>query len=285
MTNRKDMIDHALLRSGRLEIHLFVSLPNNIGRNQIFRIHTCKMNTNNMMSPDVDIQELSDLTENYSGAEIAGVVEKAAALALYENLQKNNDDIIVNRNHFLQAINSSEPMFGNKMNNITKFIPNNFHFPTEQYKEDYDKILNIINMNDLNTILIYGKNRTGKTSLACKIAIDKNVIYTEMIEPKHIIKFNDDDKSKYLINLINDGYSSAESLIIFDDLEIILNFTNMNHSIIFSNKIYQTLKTILKTKPDKNNKTNIICICSDEQLYENLHQFFNLTIKIDSLFK
>ena len=43
MTNRKDMIDEALLRPGRLEVHVEISLPDEGGRLQILKIHTAKM--------------------------------------------------------------------------------------------------------------------------------------------------------------------------------------------------------------------------------------------------
>jgi len=43
MTNRPDLIDEALLRSGRLEVHVEIGLPDEKGRLQIFNIHTAKM--------------------------------------------------------------------------------------------------------------------------------------------------------------------------------------------------------------------------------------------------
>lgn len=42
MTNRLDMIDEALLRPGRLEIHMEISLPDENGRLQILQVHTTK---------------------------------------------------------------------------------------------------------------------------------------------------------------------------------------------------------------------------------------------------
>lgn len=39
MTNRKDLIDDAVLRAGRLEVHVQVGLPNRNGREEIFNIH------------------------------------------------------------------------------------------------------------------------------------------------------------------------------------------------------------------------------------------------------
>jgi vesicle-fusing ATPase len=55
MTNRKDMIDEALLRPGRLEVHMEISLPNEHGRFQILTIHTAKMRTNSVMGRDVNL--------------------------------------------------------------------------------------------------------------------------------------------------------------------------------------------------------------------------------------
>lgn len=43
MTNRKDMIDDAILRPGRLEVHIEVNLPDKDGRLQILKIHTESM--------------------------------------------------------------------------------------------------------------------------------------------------------------------------------------------------------------------------------------------------
>ncbi len=49
-----------------------ISLPDEAGRIQIFRIHTTKMRTNNFMAEDVVLEELATMTKNYSGAEIEG---------------------------------------------------------------------------------------------------------------------------------------------------------------------------------------------------------------------
>jgi len=43
MTNRKDMIDEAILRPGRFEVHIEISLPDEKGRQDIFKIHTSSM--------------------------------------------------------------------------------------------------------------------------------------------------------------------------------------------------------------------------------------------------
>lgn len=87
MTNRLDMIDEALLRPGRLEVHMEVNLPDESGRLQIVKIHTSKMRSNNILDKDVDPLELAQLTKNYSGAEIAGLVKSASSFAFNRHVK------------------------------------------------------------------------------------------------------------------------------------------------------------------------------------------------------
>ena len=82
MTNRLDLIDEALLRPGRFEVHIEVSLPDEKGRQDIFKIHTASMMKNDLVSGDVSIEELARQTKNYTGAEIEGLVKSAASFSL-----------------------------------------------------------------------------------------------------------------------------------------------------------------------------------------------------------
>ncbi len=82
MTNRRDMIDEALLRSGRLEVQIEIGLPDEIGRLQILNIHTALLRQNHKLSSDVDLKEFSELTRNFSGAEIEGLVRAAMSFAM-----------------------------------------------------------------------------------------------------------------------------------------------------------------------------------------------------------
>jgi vesicle-fusing ATPase len=83
MTNRKDMLDEAVIRPGRLEVHIEVGLPDEEGRIQILAIHTGDMRKNGMLAADVSIPDLAARTKNYTGAEIEGLV-KAAASYVFE---------------------------------------------------------------------------------------------------------------------------------------------------------------------------------------------------------
>ncbi|KAK6154341.1 hypothetical protein DH2020_008589 [Rehmannia glutinosa] len=58
MTNRKDLLDEALLRPGRLEVQVEISLPDENGRLQILQIHTNKMKESSYLAPDVNLEEI-----------------------------------------------------------------------------------------------------------------------------------------------------------------------------------------------------------------------------------
>ena len=87
MTNRLDMIDEALLRPGRLEVHMEISLPDEKGRYQILNIHTAKMRANRVMDTDVDLEELAASTKNFSGAEINGLIKSATSFAFNRHVK------------------------------------------------------------------------------------------------------------------------------------------------------------------------------------------------------
>ena len=85
-TNRPDCLDAALLRPGRFDRLLYLSLPDECARRNIFRIQTHKM----PLSMDVNVEILAHESSGYSGADIASVCQQAALLAL-------EDDVLANR--------------------------------------------------------------------------------------------------------------------------------------------------------------------------------------------
>merc|ERR1719450_699128 len=90
MTNRKDMIDEALLRPGRLEVQVEISLPDEKGRQQILSIHTERMRQAKCLAADVSLAELAARTKNFSGAEIEGLVKSASSFALGRQVSFDN---------------------------------------------------------------------------------------------------------------------------------------------------------------------------------------------------
>ena len=87
MTNRKDLIDDALLRPGRLEVHMEIGLPDELGRLQILNIHTEDAKKNGRLHKSVDLPYLAKVTKNFSGAEIAGLCRAAISSAMHRGIK------------------------------------------------------------------------------------------------------------------------------------------------------------------------------------------------------
>lgn len=290
MTNRKDLLDDALLRAGRIEVHIEVGLPNVEGREQIFRIHTNKMQTNSMMDKDINIKILANLTDNFSGAEIESVVKNAGSLALHEQLTSNkkeikDTDIIVTNDHFLQSIDQITPSFGNINKKIVSLLPNKYVQLSESHKCCYDKVNEFIKKNRrIKTVLICGESGTGKTILATKIAFDNKVKYTKIIRAIDMVSFDEYMKAHYISDAVTNSYVSEESLIVLDDVEIAINYAKIGHNVTFSNKLYQTLITLLKTEPTiKTHQLTLIVTCSDLDFFGVISKYFDLTFDIDTI--
>lgn len=104
LTNRKDCLDRALLRPGRLEVQLEIGAPDAAGRLEILNIHTKRMRESNRISDEVDLKTLSDFLDGFTGADIAGLVRSAVSFALDEADEDSLADLLVTANHFDQAI-------------------------------------------------------------------------------------------------------------------------------------------------------------------------------------
>ena len=84
ITNRPDIIDNSLLRTGRLDLVLYVSPPDEKGRLEIIKILTKKM----PLSNDVKLQEIAIATNSYTGADLAALCREAAVHAMRNNASK-----------------------------------------------------------------------------------------------------------------------------------------------------------------------------------------------------
>ncbi len=80
-TNRADILDSALTRSGRFDRKVQVGLPDTIGRRKILDVHL----RNKFVEPETDLEEVAALTTGFSGADIENMANEAAILALRQN--------------------------------------------------------------------------------------------------------------------------------------------------------------------------------------------------------
>ncbi|CAK9134976.1 unnamed protein product [Ilex paraguariensis] len=111
-TNRKDLLDEALLRDGRIELHIKIDYPDEQGRKQILDVCTRKWRQASLLDRDVDLQEIARRTIGYSGATLASLVTLSHSYANKElvdldpmRLVKKN--VKLTMNHFLRALEQS----------------------------------------------------------------------------------------------------------------------------------------------------------------------------------
>jgi 26S proteasome regulatory subunit T5 len=97
-TNRIDILDPALLRSGRLDRKIEFPLPNETARARILQIHSRKMT----LSPDVNFEELARSTDEFNGAQLKAVCVEAGMIALREGATK------LSHEHFHSGIAEGE---------------------------------------------------------------------------------------------------------------------------------------------------------------------------------
>ena len=80
-TNRIDILDDALVRSGRFDRKIKVSLPDEKGREKILKVHL----KNKLVDNNIDYDQISRLTSGFSGADLANIANEAAILAVRDN--------------------------------------------------------------------------------------------------------------------------------------------------------------------------------------------------------
>ncbi|CAF1428014.1 unnamed protein product [Rotaria magnacalcarata] len=100
-TNRPDCIDPALMRPGRFDRLVYVPLPDEQTRLEIFEIRF----RSSPIHSNIQKERLVELTKNYSGAEIAAVCDEAALIALRDNI----DAPYIEWQHFERALMSVKP--------------------------------------------------------------------------------------------------------------------------------------------------------------------------------
>jgi transitional endoplasmic reticulum ATPase len=132
-TNRPDIIDAALLRPGRFDRILYVPPPDRESRLQIIKIHTKKKH----LAEDVNIDQLADNTEGYTGADIASLSSAAVMLALREHIskykdpneaEKHKEELKIHMTHFDAAIKKIRPLSTQELN-MYKTISEQFGKP------------------------------------------------------------------------------------------------------------------------------------------------------------
>ncbi|EPE29316.1 P-loop containing nucleoside triphosphate hydrolase [Glarea lozoyensis ATCC 20868] len=297
MTNRMDMIDDALLRPGRLEVHMEISLPDEAGRAQILKIHTSKMKENDVMDSDVNVAELAHLTKNFSGAEIGGLVKSASSFAFNRHVKVGtvagvSDDIEnmkVNRADFMNALDEVKAAFGVSEEELETAMKHGIiHF--SPYIE------NILNQGalavdyiksapeaSLLSVLLHGPPGSGKTAIAAKIAKDSEFPFIKLVSAENMVGFSEMAKIQYLQKVFTDAYKSPLNIVVIDNIERIIEWSNIGAR--FSNPITQALLVLIAKQPPAGRRLLVIGTTSQRSIMAqlDLKQIFNRELAVPNI--
>lgn len=290
MTNLKETLDPALLRSGRIELHIEIGLPDRNGRKKIFEIHTKKIRENGHISFDVDFDELANITTNFTGAEIKSVVAKASTYPLTKLIDPktmkkiNSEKIIkpiVNMQDFIAAISETVPVMGSVNKEIDLITSKMLDLSNESFKNKYENLLNSINNYFLNghersvcrnfTVLISGETFTGKTKLVAHAV--KNLMklfsHIKFITPEKYL--NENIK---IWNAFQEGKRSDNFLLILDSIENMFDYSIGG----FMPQTTRELLSIINSNIEPDKKVVTILTCSDRNMISVLELERKVTI-------
>ncbi|BAM39886.1 N-ethylmaleimide-sensitive factor [Theileria orientalis strain Shintoku] len=275
MTNRLDMIDEALLRPGRFEVHIEVGLPDEDGRQQILKIHTRVMRESNRLSEDVDLDYVVKQTKNYSGAELEGLVKCAVSYAIQRHVDgsdlskpKNIDQIIVKQSDFNSALVEVKPAYGVDSMNLNMFskhgiIPfgNKFH----QVLETCTTLAKQVSRSEKTpvlSVLLHGAVGCGKSALAAHVASMADFPFVKVISPELYIGLSELAKVNAIHKAFDDAHKTPQSLIILDNIERLIDYSPIGPR--FSNNILQSLLVLIKKAPQHERRIFVIGTTSEE---------------------
>ncbi len=302
ITNRKDLIDTALLRPGRLSVHIPIKLPNEEDRFDILNIKTKTMRQNNLLDKNVNFKLLAIKTENYTGAELEELVKKASQYAMLKNFKVNTlklelKDQIKNKNdlakvtvdHFNEALTEITPTFGMGDHLLTFSKDNYLVYSQELQQIISDFQLSIQTLKDDRalkkiSLLIGGNCGTGKTDLAKYLAHVSGAKYIKTISINKMLHLSEKEQLQWIDEEFGNAKYAKLSIIILDDLENLLLADSQ--FMTYNNRLRLKYIELLKNEDlPLDNKCIIIATTSNKKFLENCHllKLFNEIKKIDGI--
>jgi vesicle-fusing ATPase len=300
MTNRLDMLDPAILRPGRFEVHIEIALPDEAGRHEILEIHTKNLYKEKCISQEVNLLELASLTKNYTGAELEGLVREARSYAINQivdlkNLSKKIEinNVLVSREHFIRAINNYSPKFGTSTDNLDYYLQNGIVNYSDEFIKMNDSTCNFIdifrenNKKMLSSIGIYGCSGSGKTAFSVWLAKYSKFPYIKIISNNDIAGYSESAKNNYIKDVFEQGYLSQLSVIIIDSVDTIIEYyrDEITGTLRFMNSVYNVLKTYIKKNPTKLNHKMLIIFNTEFMSGFDFNKYLDINIEMPLVIK
>ncbi|MDR3222157.1 MAG: CDC48 family AAA ATPase [Methanobrevibacter sp.] len=235
-TNRPNSLDQALRRPGRFDREIEIGVPDKDGRKEVIEIHTRGM----PLSEKVDLDELSEITHGFVGADLEALCKEAAMRVVRRILPdiKTDEEIpketlqklIVKKDDFKEALKEIQP---SALREIHVQIPDikwddiggledakqelqeAIEWPLK-YPEKFEKF----GVKPPKGVLLYGTPGTGKTLLAKAVANESEANFIAIKGPELLSKWVGDSE-KGVREVFRKARQTAPTVIFFDEIDSI----------------------------------------------------------------
>lgn len=291
MTNRKDMIDSAVLRPGRLEVHVEISLPDEAGRAQILGIHTAKARANGFLDPAVDVAAIAAVTKNYTGAEIEGLVRTARSYAIAREIDPSALDKLdvaklrMTQDDFLMAVDETTAAFGARESELERLCEGGVVPFGPEFTSVVSTLERLVRQSvssvrsPLLTACVCGQPGSGKSAVTVRTALDSGMPMIKRLGAEDMLGMGELLKARAIHEAFEDAYKSNQSLLILDDVERMMDFVPAPIGPRLNNTVLQTLLVLLRTAPPKaGRRLLVVCTTSEPAFLQQVGMLSVFTV-------
>lgn len=237
ITNRKDILDQALLRSGRLECQIEIPLPTESGRAEILDIYLDPIRKKGL-AEGIDTKYLAIRLDGYSGADIEALINRAKNLALLRNCDMDDTCIKAKENTFEKitpedialTIEEFSPTFSKNDAVVQKYVS---YYTTElidpekmgTIRESLEDImlkpmvLGISDLVDSEKFVWRFVTEEERRVVACHAAHMINFPYIRYISYNDFLGMTSRECCEFLQGVYMDCLSSERAVLVLDNLE------------------------------------------------------------------